>query len=204
MKVVAFNGSPHVEGASYKGIVTVISELEKEGIAAEILHIGDKNVQGCVACQSCYRTGRCKFDDIVNQCAEKLKSADGIILASPVYYGGIAGNFKCFLDRLFYSGPKLTGKVGAVAATVRRTGGIGVFHQLSNYLTLAGVIVTPTVYWNVLHGNNANEAGEDGEGLYTLRTVGRNMAWLLKTLELGSKNIPLPPEEPRIRTNFIR
>ncbi|MDR0685830.1 MAG: flavodoxin family protein [Spirochaetaceae bacterium] len=204
MKVVAFNGSPHAEGASYKGIVTVTSELEKEGIASEILHIGDKNIQGCAACQSCYRTGHCKFDDIVNQCAEKLKEADGIILASPVYYGGIAGNFKCFLDRLFYSGPKLTRKAGAVVATVRRTGGIGVFHQLSNYLTLAGVIITPTVYWNVLHGNNANEAGEDAEGLYTLRTVGRNMAWLLKTLELGSKNIPLPQEEPRIRTNFIR
>ncbi|MHB9292053.1 hypothetical protein Holit_01141 [Hollandina sp. SP2] len=204
MKVVAFNGSPHEQGASYKGILTVTAELEKEGIPSEILHIGDKNIPGCIACHRCYKTGRCKFDDIVNQCAEKLEKADGIILASPVYYGGIAGNFKCFLDRLFYTGPKLNRKAGAVIASVRRTGGIGVFHQLTNYLTLAGVIITPTAYWNVLHGNNANEAEQDAEGIYTLRTMGRNMAWLLKTLDLGSKNIPLPQEEVRIFTNFIR
>ncbi|MDR2796238.1 MAG: flavodoxin family protein [Spirochaetaceae bacterium] len=204
MKVIAFNGSPHEQGASNRGILTVISELEKEGISSEILHIGDKNIQGCVACRSCYKTGRCKFDDIVNQSSEKLEKADGIILASPVYYGGIAGNFKCFLDRLFYSGPKLRRKAGAVIASVRRTGGIGVFHQLCNYLTLAGVIITPTVYWNVIHGNSAVEAEQDAEGLYTLRTLGRNMAWLLKTLELGGKSIPLPQEEPRIFTNFIR
>jgi multimeric flavodoxin WrbA len=204
MKVIAFNGSPHEQGASNRGIMAVTSELEKEGIASEILHIGDKNIQGCVACHSCYKTGRCKFDDVVNRCAEKLEEADGIILAAPVYYGGIAGNFKCFLDRLFYTGPKLKRKAGAVITSVRRTGGIGVFHQLSNYLTLAGVIITPTVYWNVIHGNSADEAGQDAEGLYTLRSVGRNMAWLLKILELGGKSIPPPPEEERVITNFIR
>jgi multimeric flavodoxin WrbA len=204
MKVIAFNGSPHERGASNNGILTVVSELEIEGISGEILHIGDKNIQGCTACRACYSTRRCKFDDIVNQSAEKLKKADGIILASPVYYGGIAGNFKCFLDRLFYSGAKLRGKAGAVIASVRRTGGIGVFHQLCNYLTLAGAIITPTVYWNVIHGNSAEESEQDGEGLYTLRTLGRNMAWLLKTLELGAKSIPLPEKEQRVYTNFIR
>ncbi|MDR2658728.1 MAG: flavodoxin family protein [Spirochaetaceae bacterium] len=204
MKVIAFNGSPHEQGASYKGIVTVTSELEKEGISTEIIHIGDKNIAGCVACQSCYKTGHCKFDDIVNLCAGKLEKSDGVILAAPVYYGGIAGNFKCFCDRLFYIGAKLKYKAGAVLTTVRRTGGIDVFHQLTNYLTLAGAVITPTVYWNVLHGNNAKEAEQDEEGIFTLRTLGRNMAWLIKTLELGKKTFQLPPEEKRVFTNFIR
>jgi multimeric flavodoxin WrbA len=204
MKVIAFNGSPHEQGASYAGILAITSELEKEGISTEIIHVGDKNIPGCTACHACFKTGQCKFDDIVNQCAGKLEKADGIILAAPVYYGGIAGNFKCFCDRLFFSSSNLKRKAGAVLTTVRRTGGIDVFHQLNNYLTLAGVIITPTVYWNVLHGNNAKEAEQDGEGIFTLQTVGRNMAWLLKTLELGKKNIPLPKEGDHVRTNFIR
>jgi multimeric flavodoxin WrbA len=204
MKVIAFNGSPHEQGASYRGILAATSELEKEGISTEIIHVGDKNIAGCVACNACYKMGRCRFDDIVNQCAEKIKTADGIILAAPVYYGGIAGNFKCFCDRLFYSGLKLNYKAAAVLTTVRRTGGIGVFHQLTNYLTLAGAVIVPDVYWNVLHGNNAKEAEQDGEGIFTLQTVGRNMAWLIKTLELGKKSIPLPKEEEHVWTNFIR
>jgi multimeric flavodoxin WrbA len=203
MKVIAFNGSPHERGAVYRGILAVTTELEKAGVASEILHIGDKNIQGCVACRGCYKTGRCKFDDIVNQCVEKIRQTDGVILASPVYYGGIAGNFKCFLDRLFFSGTKLTRKAAAVITTVRRTGGIGVFHQLTNYLTLAGAVITPTVYWNVLHGNDSNEAEQDAEGIFTLRTAGRNMAWLIKTLELGCKTFPPPPDEERVYTNFI-
>lgn len=204
MKVIAFNGSPHEQGASYRGITAVTSELEKAGVSSEILHIGDKNIQGCIACHSCFKTKRCKFDDIVNRCAEKIEQASGIILAAPVYYGGIAGNFKCFLDRLFFSGPKLTRKAAVAVTTVRRTGGIGVYQQLCNYLTLAGAVIVPTVYWNVLHGNNSGEAEQDAEGIFTLRTVGRNMAWLIKTLDLGSKTFPPPPDEEHVRTNFIR
>ncbi|MDR2803760.1 MAG: flavodoxin family protein [Treponema sp.] len=204
MKVLAFNGSPHEQGVSHKAILTLASELEKENISTEILHIGDKNIAGCVACRACVKTGKCKFNDIVTQCAEKLEKVDGIILASPVYYGGIAGNFKCFLDRLFYSGAKLAFKAGASIVNLRRTGGINAYHQLNNYLTLAGAVITPTVYWNVLHGNSADEAGQDEEGLFTVKTVGRNMAWLIKSLELGRKTIPLPAAEKRVHTNFIR
>ncbi|MDR0758915.1 MAG: flavodoxin family protein [Treponema sp.] len=204
MKVIAFNGSPHEQGAAYRGIIAITSELEQAGVSSEILHIGDKNIQGCVACHSCFKTGRCKFDDIVNSCAEKIEQASGIILAAPVYYGGIAGNFKCFLDRLFFSGTKLKRKAAAVVTTVRRTGGIGVYHPLCNYLTLSGAVITPTVYWNVLHGNNSGEAEQDAEGIFTLRTAGRNMAWLIKTLELGCKTFPPPPDEECVRTNFIR
>jgi multimeric flavodoxin WrbA len=204
MKVIAFNGSPHENGTARNGITALVSELEKAGVQSEVLHVGGLHSPGCSACGSCRKTGRCKTDDIVNESRAKLDTADGIILASPVYYGGIAGSFKCFLDRLFYTGPKLRRKVGAVICSVRRTGGIGVFQQLCNYLNLAGVIIAPGVYWSVLHGNSAAESEGDLEGLYTLRYVGRNMAWLLKTLEAGGKSVPPPEDEERVWTNFIR
>jgi multimeric flavodoxin WrbA len=203
MNVIIFNGSPNKNGTCARAIREVRTELTKEKIETEVVEVGGLAIHGCVACGSCAGKGHCVFtDDIVNECIDKAAKADGIIIASPVYYGSIAGTFNCFLDRFFFAGGKLERKVGAAIATVRRTGGIGTFHQLNNYLNLGGLIIAPTVYWNVLHGTNGTEAEGDAEGLYTLRTVGRNMAWLLKTLEAG--NVPPPLHEEQKRTKFIR
>jgi multimeric flavodoxin WrbA len=204
MKVIAFNGSPHEDGVIHKGLSVLAGELEKDGIDVEIVHVGNQKIRGCIDCRKCRQSGRCVFDDdLVNRCVEKLSGADGIVLGSPTYYGGIAGTFKSFLDRLFFPGPDLRYKVGAVVASLRRSGGIGVFHQLNNYLNLAQVIITPGVYWNVIHGNTAEEVLEDEEGLQIMAVTGRNMAWLLKTIAVGKEQIPCPVSEPRKRTNFI-
>jgi multimeric flavodoxin WrbA len=204
MKVIAFNGSPHEKGTTARGIAEMTGELEKAGISVELVQVGGKQIHGCIACGSCFKTGRCQFDDIVNESAEKLKSADGIILASPVYYGGIAGTFKCFLDRLFFTRPDLRLKAGAALVALRRSGGINAYYQLLNYLNLAQVIVTPTQYWDVIHGSNAAETEQDKEGMLILRTAGKNLAWLIKTIAAGKGNIPLPEAEERAMTNFIR
>ncbi|MDR2842355.1 MAG: flavodoxin family protein [Spirochaetaceae bacterium] len=205
MKVIAFNGSPNKGGVCARGIKEVFGELSKEDIQTEVIDVGGLAIRGCLACGGCKgKNNHCvQKDDIVNECIDKSKEADGIIIASPVYYGSIAGTFKCFLDRFFFAGGKLSRKAGLAIASVRRTGGINTFHQLNNYLNLGGLIITPTVYWNVIHGNDAKEAEQDEEGLYTLRTAARNMAWLLKVLKAGA-SIALPTEEEPKRTNFIR
>ena len=204
MKVLAFNGSPHPNGVIGRGLAIMEEELESAGIETELIHVGAEKLQGCVDCRKCRGLGRCVFnDDPVNYCAEKLKDACGLILASPVYYGGIAGTFKAFLDRLFFPGPDLRYKVGAAAASLRRSGGIGVYQQLNNYLNLSQVIIAPSVYWNVIHGNSPEELEQDLEGLQILRLTARNMAWLIKTLAAGRELVPYPQEEKRVRTNFI-
>ena len=205
MKVIAFNGSPHPHGVVDKALITVAEALTQENIDVEIIHIGNQIIRGCMACGRCRTLKRCVYtDDIVNQCFDKVQAAEGIILGSPVYYGGIAGTFKSFLDRLFFPGPDLRYKVGAAVVSLRRSGGIATFHGLNNYLNLAQAIITPSVYWEVIHGNTAEEALQEEEGLYIMRVLGRNMAWLLKTVESGKKDIPLPAPEPRVWTNFIR
>ena len=205
MKVIAFNGSPHHDGVIAKGISIMKGELEKEGISVELVHAGDKVIRGCMDCRKCRELGHCVLSgDPVNECFEKLKAADGVILGSPVYYGGVAGTFKSFLDRLFFPGPDMKYKVGATVVSLRRTGGITTFHQLNNYLNLAQIIITPGVYWEVIHGNNPEELDQDEEGLQLMEIQGRNMAWLIKTLAAGRKEIPLPPQPERRRTNFIR
>ncbi|MDR2258681.1 MAG: flavodoxin family protein [Treponema sp.] len=204
MKVIALNGSPHQDGVVAKGIAVMAAELEKEGIGVEIIHVGHLRVRGCVACGKCRDLRVCAFnDDPVNECAEKINHADGLILGSPVYYGSIAGAFKSFLDRLFFSGLSLKGKAAAVVVSLRRSGGINTFHQLNNYLNLSQALITPSVYWDVIHGNNAEEVLQDKEGLQIMEISGRNMAWLLKILDLGNKEIPPPPNVKRERTNFI-
>jgi multimeric flavodoxin WrbA len=204
MKVIAFNGSPHAEGTVYAGIRAMGDELEKAGIELEIVHAGGRAVRGCIDCRKCGALGKCVFDDdMVNGCRDKANNADGIILGSPVYYGGVAGGFKSFLDRLFFPGTKLRYKAGATVVSLRRSGGIAVFHQLNNYLNLAQVIITPSIYWDVIHGNNARELLDDKEGLQIMRVTGRNMAWLLKTLAAGRQALPCPEPEPKEWTNFI-
>ena len=204
MKVIAFNGSPHNEGVVATGISVMKRELEKEGITVETVHVGDKSIHGCIDCRKCRDLGRCAIEgDLVNECFEKLKSADGVILGCPVYYGGVAGTFKCFLDRLFFPGPDMKYKVGATVVSLRRTGGITTFHQLNNYLNLAQMVIAPGVYWEVIHGNNPKELSEDEEGLQIMEIQGRNMAWLLKALAAGKREIPPPAPLERKRTNFI-
>jgi multimeric flavodoxin WrbA len=205
MKVIAFNGSPHNDGVVAKGISVMAEELKKAGIETEIIQVGNQNIHGCVDCRKCRELKHCVItNDMVNDCFIKMQEADGVILGTPVYYGGVAGTFKSFLDRLFFPGPDMKYKAGATVVSLRRSGGIATFHQLNNYLNLAQMLITPTVYWDVIHGNNAQEVLEDEEGLQIMQIQGRNMAWLLKTLTAGKKEVPLPlsPQE-RKRTNFI-
>jgi multimeric flavodoxin WrbA len=205
MKVIAINGSPHADGVVYTGISALAGELEKEGIGVEIIQVGHQDIRGCIDCRKCRTLGRCVFnDDAVNQCLDKITQADGLVLGCPTYYGSIAGTFKSFLDRLFFPGLNLRYKVGAAVVSLRRSGGISVFHQLNNYFNLTQMIITPTVYWDVIHGNTPQEVQEDVEGLQIMRVTGRNMAWLLKTLEAGKAAVPPPSPEERMRTNFIR
>jgi len=205
MKVIAFNGSPHNDGVIAKGISTMKGQLEKEGITVEVLHVGDKTIRGCMDCRKCRELKRCVISgDPVNEAFEKMQAADGVILGTPVYYGGVAGTFKSFLDRLFFPGPAMQFKVGATVVSLRRTGGISTFHQLNNYFNLSRMVITPSVYWNVIHGNNAEEVLEDKEGLQIMEIQGQNMAWLIKALAAGKKDVPLPPAIERVRTNFVR
>ena len=205
MNVLAFNGSPNNDGVVARGISIMKGELEKEGISVEVIHVGNGLVHGCMDCEKCRTLNRCAIGgDQVNECFEKLKASDGIILGSPVYYGGIAGTFKSFLDRLFFPGPDMKYKVGATVVSLRRSGGIATFHQLNNYLNLAQIIITPGIYWDVIHGNTPEELAKDEEGIQIMEVQGRNMAWLLKALASGRKEFPPPAQIPRKRTNFIR
>ena len=205
MKIIAFNGSPHNDGVIQSGLEIMAEELGNEGINTEIIQAGKENIQGCIDCRKCGKLGKCFFDnDLVNRAAESVNNADGIIIGSPVYYGSIAGNFKCFLDRLFFSGLRLEFKVAAAIVSCRRSGGINAFHQMNNYFNLAGAFIVPSIYWGVIHGNNCEELKEDKEGLHIVKTSARNMAWLVKAITLAKREIPVPAKAERPRTNFIR
>ena len=205
MKVTAFCGSPHKNGVINSGLQLMCGELEKQNIETEIIQVGAENIRGCIACRKCAELHKCVFDnDIVNSAAEKANAADGIIIGSPVYYGSIAGTFKCFLDRLFYSGLNLEYKAAAAIVSCRRTGGINAFQQMNNYFNLAKAFIVPSFYWGVIHGNNSEEVQNDKEGLQMAKTTAQNMAWLLKALEFAKKEIPMPEKFERVRTNFIR
>lgn len=209
MKVVAFNGSPKKEGNTYHAIRMVADELEKEGIEVEIVHVGNKTIRGCLACNSCARNNNSKCiinDDEVNGWIQKMKDADGIILGSPVHYSAIAGTMKSFLDRAFYvaNAGFLRHKVGAAVVAVRRSGGVATFNQLNNYISYAEMLIPTTNYWNVIHGTAPGEAVEDEEGRQIMRVLGKNMAWLMKLVENGKGTVIEPEREDKIFTNFVR
>jgi multimeric flavodoxin WrbA len=205
MKVIAINGSPHKDGTTFHAMQMVIKELEAENIEVEVVHLGSSAVQGCIGCQKCSELGKCVFDkDQVNSCAEKLKAADGILIGSPTYYAGINGSLKSFLDRLFYSVPSSRYKVGAAVIALRRSGGMAAYHQINTYFNISQMIVTPNLYCNIIHGHNPEQADQDAEGTLVMRTLGKNMAWLMKAVDMGEKSIPLPETEKRVWTNFIR
>lgn len=209
MHVIAINGSPKADGNTYQALKTVTDELQKEGISSEIIHVGNKNIRGCLACGACAvnKNEKCVIDDEVNEIIQKMKNADGIIIGSPVYYASIAGTMKSFLDRAFYvAGAGNDGlfrhKVGASVAVARRSGEVATFDHLNHYFTVSEMFVVPSRYWNVIHGQKPGEALQDEEGIQTMRVLGKNMAFLMKSIAQNKEH--LPQKEPKIMTNFIR
>ena len=211
MKVIAINGSPHKEGNTYHALRMVGSKLEENGIDFEILHVGNKNVHGCLACGKCRKTqdGKCsQTTDSLNEWIQLLKEADGIILSSPVYFSGVAGTMKCFLDRLFYvslsNGNFFRHKVGAAVVAVRRSGGSSTLDTLNHYLTYSEMMLATSSYWTIIHGTVPGDATKDAEGVQTMETLGENMAWLLKMREATKETIPAPARKQKVTTSFIR
>ena len=202
MKVVLINGSPHRKGNTFIALSEVAGALEKEGVQTEIIQLGIKAVQGCIACNKCAQLGHCVFQDtLYNQVREALQEADGIVVGSPVYYAGPNGALCALLDRVFYSCSELLAyKAGASVAVCRRGGASATFDRLNKYFTILNMPVVSSQYWNSVHGMRPGEATEDAEGLQTMRMLGRNMAWLLK----GVKREERPEPELRVMTNFIR
>lgn len=205
MKVLLVNGSPNKKGCTNRALEEVAKTLEENGVEAEIFHIGNKPFGGCIACNYCKTNGECYMNDIVNEFAKKAKEADGFIFGSPVYYASASGALTSFLDRLFYSSARyLQYKPGAVVCSARRAGTTATFDQLNKYFTINNMPVVSSQYWNMVHGHTQEEVEKDLEGLQTMRVLGRNMAWILKCIEIGKENNILRPEpEARIATNFI-
>lgn len=206
MKVILVNGSPHERGCTYTALREAADELERQGAEAEILHIGREPVGGCVACYQCARQGACVFDDAVNRLADRLSTADGVILGCPVYYAGVPGQFKSLLDRLFMSaGKRLRNKPAAAVVSARRGGCASAFDDLNKYFMINSMPVVSSQYWNQVHGSKPEDVRQDEEGMQTMRTLARNMAWLLSCIECGRLNGVEPPTaEPPVRTSFIR
>ncbi|MDY2736048.1 flavodoxin family protein [Intestinibacter sp.] len=206
MKVLLINGSPKKEGCTYTALSVVAKALNEEGIETEIFHVGNKPIAGCMGCGFCRKTGKCKFDDTVNECASKAKEADGIIVGSPVHYASASGMITSFMDRLFFSSSAaLQYKPAAVVASARRAGTTATLDQLSKHFTISNMPLVSSCYWNMVHGNTPEDVMQDLEGLQIMRTLGRNMAWLLKSIEAGKKaGIQMPIKEDKIKTSFIR
>lgn len=205
MKVLAINGSPRAGGNTGIALEEMKKIFDEEGIEFEIIQIGTKDVRGCIACNRCEERGKCVFDDIVNELAPKFEAADGLVVASPVYYASANATLIACLDRLFYStGFDKTMKVGASVVCARRGGCSSTFDELNKYFTIAGMPVASSQYWNSIHGLRCGEAEQDGEGRQTMRTLAQNMAFLIKSIALGKEKYGLPQREAHISTHFIR
>ena len=206
MKVLLINGSPHKQGCTYTALSEVAGQLEKQGIETQFIHIGNKGIRGCIACLKCRETGYCTFsDDAVNECIDLLKEADGFIVGSPVYYASPNGSVLALLDRMFYaSGAKFAYKPAAAVLSCRRGGGETSLDALNKYFTISRMPVVSSQYWNTVHGNTPDEVKQDKEGMQIMRTLGDNMAWLLKCIDVAKVTVPYPEKEPPQRTNFIR
>ena len=210
MKVVAINGRPHKKGNTYHALMEVGKQLQTEGVEFEVIHIGNQAIRGCLACGGCSRNKdeRCVIaTDIVNDAIQQMKAADGIILGSPVYYAGIPGTMKSFLDRAFYvsgsNGNLLRHKVGAAVVAVRRTGGSATFDSLNHYLSYSEMILATSNYWNIIHGRTAGEVLQDAEGVQIMQVLGRNMAWLLQMRKQTKDSIE-PQRVDKVFTHFVR
>lgn len=207
MKVILVNGSPKAKGCTYTALCEVANALEKSGIDTEIFHIGTEAIRGCMACGACRKLDdKCIYDDAVNVFIEKAKASDGFIFGSPVHYAAVSGALTSFLDRAFYAGkPNFEYKLGAVVVSCRRGGASAAFDQLNKYFTISNMPIVSSQYWNQVHGTNLEEVKQDLEGMQTMRILGNNMAWLLKSIEAGEKlGINIPEKEMKIATNFIR
>lgn len=208
MKALLINGSPKEHGCTYTALHEVQKTLDSNGIDTEIVYLGKKPVAGCIDCGACKKNGKCVFNDQVNEIIERLDTIDAIVVGSPVYYSGPSGQVSAFMDRLFFAGggeAKMAGKLGASVVSCRRGGATAAFDRLNKYFTISSMPLVSSQYWNQVHGFTPEDVMRDEEGLQTMRTLGENMAWLLKCIEAGRKNgVPAPKYEPRIMTNFIR
>ena len=205
MKVLLVNGSPKANGNPAFALKQMAEVFTEQGIEAEVIHVGNQVIRGCVACGSCYKTGKCVFDDMVNEVAQKFEEADGLVLGSPVYYASANATLVALLDRLFYSthfDKRL--KVGASVVVARRGGCSATFDELNKYFTISGMPVATSHYWNMIHGAKPGEAAQDAEGIATMRNLAKNMSFLMKSIALGKEAYGLPEYDKRQMTNFIR
>lgn len=205
MKVLIINGSPRINGNT----TIVLNEMDKifkeNKIETEIIQVGNKDIRGCIACNTCAKKGKCVFDDLVNEVASKFEESDGLVIASPVYYASANGTLISFLDRLFYSTHfDKTMKVGASVVVARRGGLSSTFDELNKYFTISNMPIVSSKYWNSVHGLSAGDALKDEEGLQTMRILARNMVFLMKSISLGKEKYGIPKQEEKIATNFIR
>lgn len=208
MKVLLINGSPHANGCTYRALSEVASALQQEGVAAEILHVGNQPIRGCQGCGMCRKSklGKCIFgDDIVNIVIKKMEECDGLIVGSPVHFASASGAVTSLLDRVFYSTNGFPHKAAAAVVSCRRAGSTAALEQLNKYFMYNNMIVVSSAYWTMVHGNTPQEVEQDLEGMMVMRTLGRNMAWLLKSMDIAKKaGLEPPASEGKIRTNFIR
>lgn len=206
MKVLLINGSPNKTGCTYTALHEVETTLHKQGIDTELLYLGKHPVAGCIACMKCFETGYCFREDAVKEIQKRIDEFDAIILGSPVYYSGASGQLVSFLNRLFFATEgRMAGKLGASVVSCRRGGASATFEQLNQYFTISNMPIVASQYWNSVHGFTPEDVRKDAEGLQTMRTLGENMAWLLKCIESGrNAGIDKPIYEPRLRTHFIQ
>ena len=206
MKVILVNGSPHPKGCTYTALKEVEGSLNQNGIATEIFQLGNKPISGCIGCGSCLKTGKCFMEDKVNEFLANVPEADGFVFGTPVHFAASSGMLSSFMDRVFYGRRNLfSNKLGAAVASCRRGGATATLDEVNKYFGISNMPVVSSQYWNMVHGNKSEEVLKDEEGMQTMRTLGNNMAWLLKSIEAGKKaGVKLPENEAIVSTNFIR
>ena len=205
MRVLMINGSPRKNGNTSIALAEMERIFQEEGMETQVVQVGNQNIRGCIACLSCKQKGKCVFDDLVNQIAPQFEAADGLVIATPVYFASANGSLISFIDRLFYSTLfDKTMKVGAAVAVARRGGVSATYDELNKYFAISGMPIATGQYWNAVYGAAPGESAQDGEGMQTMRTLARNMAFLMKSIALGKERFGLPEREPFQRTNFIR
>lgn len=205
MKVLLVNGSPNVKGCTARALKEVADTLEKNGIETETIHVGNKDIRGCIGCRKCKTTGKCVFNDIVNETAGKFEEADGLVVGTPVYFASANSTLVSYLTRLFYSAPfDKTMKVGAAISSARRAGTVATMDELNKFFLISGMPIASSQYWNEVHGYTPEQVEQDEEGMQIMRTLGNNMAFLIKAIAKQKAETGLPEKEERLVTNFIR